>query len=101
MKILVLGAGVIGTTTAYFLARDGHEVHVVDRADRAAMETSFSNAGMVSPGHAYTWASPRAPKILWQSLFRDDVALRLKPRLDPRMWLWCLKFLQECPGPRA
>lgn len=101
MKILVLGAGVVGTTTAYFLARDGHEVHVVDRQDKAAMETSFSNAGMVSPGHAYTWASPRAPKILWDSLFRDDVALRWRLRFDPRMWSWGLKFLRECSAERA
>ncbi|MFM7569926.1 MAG: FAD-dependent oxidoreductase, partial [Betaproteobacteria bacterium] len=89
MKIVVLGAGVIGVTTAYELACDGHEVIVVDRQDKAAMETSFSNAGMASPGHAYTWASPRAPKILWQSLFRDDVALRLRLRPDLRMWAWC------------
>lgn len=101
MRIAVLGAGVVGVTTAYELASDGHEVIVIDRQEKAAMETSFSNAGMVSPGHAYTWASPRAPKILWQSLFRDDVALRLKPRLDPRMWAWCLRFLKECPADRA
>lgn len=101
MRIAVLGAGVVGVTTAYELAADGHEVVVIDRQDKAAMETSFSNAGMVSPGHAYTWASPRAPKILWQSLFRDDVALRLKPRLDPRMWSWCWRFLMECSAERA
>jgi D-amino-acid dehydrogenase len=91
MKALVLGAGVVGTTTAYFLAKDGHEVEVVDRQDKAAMETSFSNAGMIAPGHAYTWASPRAPKILLQSLFRDDTAL----------WAWSWKFLRECPAHRA
>jgi D-amino-acid dehydrogenase len=101
MRVAVLGAGIIGVTTAYELAADGHEVIVVDRQDKAAMETSFSNAGMVSPGHAYTWASPRAPKILWQSLFRDDVALRLKPRLDPAMWSWCWRFLKECTAERA
>jgi D-amino-acid dehydrogenase len=101
MRIAVLGAGIVGVTTAYELAADGHEVVVVDRQDRAAMETSFSNAGMVSPGHAYTWASPRAPKILWQSLFRDDVALRLKLRLDPEMWSWCWRFLMECTAERA
>lgn len=101
MRIAVLGGGVVGITTAFWLARDGHEVTVVDQHERAAMETSFSNAGMVSPGHAYTWASPRAPKILWQSLFRDDVALRLRPRLDPAMWAWCWKFLKECPAERA
>jgi D-amino-acid dehydrogenase len=101
MRVVVMGAGVIGVTTAYELARDGHEVVVVDRQDKAAMETSFSNAGMASPGHAYTWASPRAPKILWQSLFRDDVALRLRLRPDPRMWAWCWRFLKECSAERA
>src|SRR3546814_11822446 len=101
MRIAVLGAGVVGVTTAYELASDGHEVVVVDRQDKATMETSFSNAGMVSPGHAYTWASPRAPKILWQSLFRDDVALRLRLRADPRLWAWCWRFLKECSAERA
>jgi len=101
MRIVVLGAGIVGVTTAYELASDGHEVTVIDRQDKAAMETSFSNAGMVSPGHAYTWASPRAPKILWQSLFRDDVALRLRFRLDPAMWRWCWRFLKECTSERA
>ena len=101
MKVLVLGAGVVGTATAYFLAKDGHEVEVIDRQDKAAMETSFSNAGMVSPGHAYTWASPRAPKILWQSLFRDDTALKFRLKADPALWAWSWKFLKECPAERA
>jgi D-amino-acid dehydrogenase len=101
MRVLVLGAGVVGTATAYFLAKDGHEVEVIDRQDKAAMETSFSNAGMVSPGHAYTWASPRAPKILWQSLFRDDTALKFRLKVDPALWAWSLKFLKECPARRA
>src|SRR5262245_53006980 len=101
MKVLVLGAGVIGTTTAYFLAKDGHEVEVIDRQDKAAMETSFSNAGMVSPGHAYTWASPRAPKILWQSLYRDDTALKFRLRADPALWAWSWRFLRECAAERA
>ena len=101
MKIIVLGAGVIGITTAYFLAQDGHEVEVIDRQSGAAMETSFSNAGMITPGHAYTWASPRAPKLLLQSLFRNDAALKFRFRLDPAMWAWALKFLRECPADRA
>jgi D-amino-acid dehydrogenase len=101
MKVLVLGCGIVGVTTAYYAARDGHEVHVIDRQDGASKETSFSNAGMIAPGHAYTWASPRAPKILWQSLFRGDTALRLKFNPDPHMWLWCLKFLRECTAERA
>jgi D-amino-acid dehydrogenase len=101
MRIVVLGGGIAGVTTAYELAFGGHEVVVIDRQDKAAMETSFSNAGMVSPGHAYTWASPRAPKILWQSLFRDDVALRMRLRFDPAMWRWCWRFLRECTSERA
>ncbi len=101
MKIIVLGAGVIGITTAYYLAQEGHEVEVIDRQHGAAMETSLSNAGMITPGHAYTWASPRAPKLLLQSLFRNDTALKFRFRLDPAMWAWALKFLRECPADRA
>jgi D-amino-acid dehydrogenase len=85
VKILVLGAGIAGVTTAYALARDGHEVAVIDRQALAANETSFSNAGMVAPGHSYTWASPRAPKILLQSLWRNDTSLRFKFSTDPRL----------------
>jgi D-amino-acid dehydrogenase len=101
VRVLVLGAGVIGTTTAYYLARDGHEVVVVDRQPGAALETSFANAGMITPGHAYTWASPRAPSILIQSLFRNDTALKFRFRLDPELWSWSLKFLRECTASRA
>lgn len=101
MKVLVLGAGVIGTTTAYFLAREGHEVEVIDRQPGAGLETSFSNAGMITPGHAYTWASPRAPGQLIRSLFRNDTALKFRFRLDPDLWSWALKFLKECPANRA
>jgi glycine/D-amino acid oxidase-like deaminating enzyme len=64
MKVLVIGAGVVGLTTAYELCKDGHEVSVVERHEGAADETSFGNAGLIAPGHSYTWASPRAPKIL-------------------------------------
>ena len=96
MRVAVLGAGIAGVTTAYALARDGHEVTVIDRQPIAANETSFSNAGMVAPGHAYTWASPRAPKILLKSLWRDDTALRFKFSTDPRLYAWSWRFLQEC-----
>ncbi len=101
MKILVMGAGVIGVTSAYYLAKAGHSVTVVDRQPLPANETSFANAGLVAPGHSYTWASPRAPKILLKSLFRDDQALRFRLRADPRMWSWCLKFLANCTTERA
>lgn len=100
-QTVILGAGVIGVTLAYYLANEGHRVTVIDRQQTAAAETSFANAGLVAPGHALTWASPRAPKILWRSLFRDDQALRLKLRADPRMWTWCLKFLKNCTAEKS
>jgi D-amino-acid dehydrogenase len=101
VKIVVLGAGVIGVATAWYLAEDGHEVTVIDRQPAAGNETSFANAGLIAPGHAYTWSSPRAPKILLKSLVRRDQALRLKLRADLRMWSWCLKFLRNCTAEKA
>ncbi len=101
MKVAVLGAGVIGVTTAYELARDGHEVTIIERLAEAAAETSFANAGLFSPGHAYTWASPKAPKILLRSLYKDGQALRFKPSLDPALWLWSAQFLRNCTAERA
>ena len=101
MRVLVLGGGVIGVTTAYYLARDGHEVAVIERHAAAAAETSYANAGLLAPAHAYAWASPKAPKILFKSLFMKDQALRLKLRADPRMWRWGLQFLAQCTEERA
>src|SRR5690349_16855512 len=101
MRIAVIGAGLAGVTAAWELAKAGHEITVVDRRSAAASETSFANAGLIAPGHAFTWASPRAPGVLWRSLFRDDQALRFKLRLDPEMWSWCWKFLRQCTSERA
>ncbi|HVR51516.1 MAG TPA: FAD-dependent oxidoreductase, partial [Pseudorhodoferax sp.] len=61
MPTVILGGGIVGVTTAYYLAREGEQVVVLDRQPAVARETSFANAGLVAPGHAYTWASPRAP----------------------------------------
>jgi len=101
MKTVILGSGVMGVTTAWQLVKEGHEVCVVDRQPVAANETSFANAGLVAPGHALTWSSPRAPKILLKSLFRDDQALRLKLSADPQLYAWGLRFLRECTSARA
>ena len=101
MKILVLGAGVVGITTAYALLADGHDVIVVDRGDEAANFTSFANAGLMAPGHAYAWASPKAPGIMLRSLWRDDQAIRFRPRMDPALWRWTFKFLRQCTATRA
>lgn len=101
MTTVILGGGIVGVTTAYYLAREGRDVVVIDRQGGVARETSFANAGLVAPGHAYTWASPKAPKILLKSLFMEGQALRLKPRIDPRMWAWGLEFLRHCTAERS
>ena len=100
MRILVLGGGVIGVTTAWYLAADGHQVTVVERQRLPANETSFANAGLVSPGHALSWASPRAPLMLLRSVFDGDVPLRLRLRADMRVWLWCARFFRNCTDAR-
>ena len=84
MKIIVLGGGLMGVTTAWYLAQTGHEVTVIERRDGVARETSFANAGMIAPGHSYSWASPRAPMLLLKSLFGADTALRFRFKADPR-----------------
>ena len=101
MKSIVLGAGLAGVTTAYYLARDGRAVTVLDRRSGVALETSFANAGLVAPGHSYTWASPHAPKILLKSLFVEGQALRLRLNADPHMWAWCVLFLRNCTATRS
>jgi|SRR5215211_1565633 len=100
MKVLVLGSGVIGVTTAYYLARSGHEVTVVDRQAEPAMETSFANAGEVSPGYASPWAGPGVPikAIKWLLMKHGPLVIRPKP--DPAMWLWLLKMLRNCTAAR-
>lgn len=101
MKILVLGAGVVGTAAAYFLGRDGHEVTVVERHAEAARGTSYSNAGLISPGDATAWASPAALKTFLQSFFRPDLGIRVRLRFDPYFVLWSLRFLGQCTTARC
>src|SRR2546428_11134419 len=82
VKTLVLGGGVVGVTTAYFLAKAGHEVTVVEEKDGLGLEATAGNAGIIAPGHSFAWASPRAPRMLWQSLRGAGTAIpvRLAPR---------------------
>lgn len=101
MKILVLGGGVIGVTAAYYLAGDGHEVTVIDRNAQAASETSHANAGLLTPGDAYAWASPEALRVFLQSLFRRDTGIRVRPTVDPAFWRWSLAFLGQCTRERT
>ena len=92
MRILIMGAGLAGVTAAFELLEDGHDISVIDRQPGPALETSFANAGLVAPGHALAWGSPRAPKILLKSLIEKDQPLRYSLRLDPAMWRWSLKL---------
>jgi D-amino-acid dehydrogenase len=101
MKVLVLGAGVIGVTTAWFLSKSGHEVTVVERRDACAMETSFANGGQISVSHAEPWANPAAPLKVLKWLAREDAPLLFRLRPDLRQWLWGLSFLRECTPART
>lgn len=93
---MVCGAGVIGVTTAYYLARAGHEVSVVERRDGPAEETSFANGGQISPSHADPWAAPENLKRWLAGISRKDAALVYNLRLDPPLWEWTLRFLANC-----
>jgi D-amino-acid dehydrogenase len=101
MRIVILGGGVVGVTTAYQLQRDGHEVVVVERHAHVAADTSWGNAGMIAPGHSFVWSSPKAPVILLKSLFLKDQALRFKLSTDPRLYSWSWLFLMECTADKA
>lgn len=99
MKVVVLGAGVVGTASAWYLARAGHEVTVLDRQAEAALETSFANGGQISVSHAEPWANPTAPLKVLQWLGREDAPFLFRPRADLDQWLWGVRFLIEClPG---
>ena len=101
MKALVLGGGVVGVTTAYFLAKAGHEVTLVEEKDALGLEATGGNAGIIAPGHSFAWASPRAPRMLWQSLSGAETAIRVRLTADPRLYAWGLRFLRECTSARA
>ena len=101
MRIVVLGGGVVGVTTAYQLQKDGHEVVLLERHGEVAAEASWGNAGMIAPGHSFVWSSPKAPMILLKSLVQKDQALRFKFSADPRLYSWSWLFLMECTAEKA
>jgi D-amino-acid dehydrogenase len=96
MKVIVLGSGVIGISTAYYLAKAGHEVEVVDRQTGPALETSFGNAGEVSPGYSSPWAGPGVPVKAIKWMLMAHSPLVIWPMLDPAMWRWGLAMLANC-----
>jgi len=96
MHVLVLGSGVIGTTAAYYLAKAGHQVTVIDRQPGPALETSFANAGEVSPGYSAPWAGPGVPLKAIKWMLMHHSPLVIKPMLDPDMWRWGVSMLRNC-----
>ncbi len=96
MKVVVLGSGVIGTSIAYYLAKSGHEVEVIDRQAGPALETSFANAGEVSPGYSSPWAGPGVPVKAIKWMLMRHSPLVIWPMLDPNMWRWGLSMLANC-----
>ncbi|TVO63989.1 D-amino acid dehydrogenase [Denitromonas ohlonensis] len=100
MQVLILGSGVIGTTMAYYLAKAGHEVTVVDRQPGPALETSYANAGEVSPGYSAPWAGPGVPVKAVKWMLMHHSPLVIKPMLDPAMWRWGLAMLRNCTEAR-
>ena len=100
MKVIVLGAGIIGVTTAYQLAKAGHEVTVVDRQPGPALETSFANAGEVSFGYCSPWAAPGIPRKALKWIFMQHAPLILRPKVDMAMIRWMLQMLSNCTSSR-
>lgn len=100
MKALILGAGVIGTACAHYLARSGHQVTVIDRRPGAGLETSFGNAGGVCPGFAGPWAAPGIPLKVMKWIGRRDAPLAVRLKLDPYQWRWIVRFLGNCTAER-
>lgn len=94
--VIVVGAGVVGTTTALYLAREGMSVQVIDSQPAAGLETSFANGGLVTPSTAIPWCSPAVPGLLLKWIGRENAPLLLRPSAIPRLGLWGLKFLANC-----
>jgi D-amino-acid dehydrogenase len=99
MKVIVLGAGVIGVTSAWYLAQAGHEVTVIDRQTGPALETSFANAGEVSPGYSAPWAAPGIPMKALKWMFQTHAPLVLQPKLDRQRVEWMARMLSNCTTP--
>ena len=100
MKVIILGGGVIGVTSAYYLAKAGHEVEVIERQPGVALETSFANAGEISPGYASPWAGPGIPQKAIKWLMMRHPPLIVRPTLDPYMVRWVLQMLTNCTTSR-
>lgn len=101
MHVVVMGAGVIGTTAAWYLLQNGHQVTVIDRQHASAQETSFANGGQISACHATPWANAETPKNILKWLGREEAPLLVRMRFDPQLFAWGLRFLRNCTDARA
>ena len=101
MKVIVLGAGIIGTSSAWFLNKQGHDVTVLERQPGAAQETSFANGGQISVSHAEPWSNPAAPLKILKWLGKEDAPLLYRFRPELLQWKWALSFLRECTAART
>lgn len=100
MKVLVLGAGVVGVATAWYLRQAGHDVRVLDRREGPGLETSFANGGQISADHAAPWAKPGIPMQALKWMMHEDSPLLFRLRADPAQWRWGIGFLRNCTGAR-
>ena len=100
MKIIVIGAGVVGVTSAWYLTRDGHEVTVLEAREGAGLETSFGNAGGVCPGFAGPWAAPGMPFKAAKWMFQPSAPLKVRPRVSMDQWRWLAQFVANCTPER-
>ena len=100
MKTIVLGAGIVGTATAYFLAKQGHEVEVVERQSGAALETSFGNGGVIHASEVEPWSQPGMPRKILQWLGKENAPLLVRYGAIPHMWRWGLSFIANCTPER-
>ena len=100
MKVVVLGAGLIGVAAAWYLRQAGHEVQVVDRREGPGLETSFANGGQISADHAAPWAKPGVPLQALKWMLHEDSPLLFRLRADPAQWRWGLEFLRNCTAAR-
>lgn len=96
MHVIVIGAGIVGVSTAYELALQGAEVTLIEERAGAGLGTSYANGGQLSACEVAPWAGPEIPGLILRWLGRDDAPFRLRPKLDPDQWLWLLRFLARC-----
>jgi len=101
LKVLILGAGVVGVSSAWYLSKAGHEVTVIDRQPDAGLETSYANGGQISVSHAEPWSNPHAPMRALSWMGREDAPLLFRLRWDPALFDWSWRFLRECPPGRT